>query len=91
MDADTLSRTADDMIQYMESCSQETSQEELKTIIDTAELQEQGRVNCVSSPTDDPSIFNVDASESFGRSTLTLEPTEIRQRRWADLFFPPGR
>ena len=47
VDADTLSRTADDMIQYMESCSQETSQEELKTIIDTAQLQEQGRVNWV--------------------------------------------
>ena len=37
----TLSRTTDDMIQYMESCSQETSQEELKTIKDTVQLQEQ--------------------------------------------------
>lgn len=82
--ADTLSRTADDMIQYMESCSQETSQGELKTIIDTAQLQEQERVNWVSSLTDDPSIFNVDASESSGRSTLTLKPTEIRKAQMED-------
>ena len=84
VDADTLSRPADDMIQYMELCSQETSQEELKTIIDTAQLQEQGRVNWVSSLTDDPSIFNVDASESSGRSTLTLESTEIRKAQMED-------
>ena len=45
VDADTLSRTTDDTIQYMESCSQETNQEELKTIIDTVQLQEQGRVH----------------------------------------------
>ena len=84
MDADALPRTTDDMIQYMESCSQETSQEEMETIIDTVQLQKQGRVNWVSPFTDDPSIFNVDASESSGRSTLRLEPTEIRKAQMED-------
>ena len=49
VDADTLSRTTDDMIQYMESCSQETSQEEQKATIDTVQLQEQGFIEFLRS------------------------------------------
>ena len=60
-DADTLSRAPKDMDNYMKLCTEETTQEELRTIIQTVQLQEQGKVNWVSMLINDPSILSVDA------------------------------
>ena len=85
-DADTLSRTTEttDMEEYRKSCTEETTQNELRTIIQTVKLQEQGRVNWVSSLTTDPSILNVDISTTPKREGSMLEISDIRQAQMED-------
>ncbi len=64
-DADTLSRTTNDMHHCVKLCTEETTQHELQTIIQTVKLQEQRKLNWVSSLINDPSILNVDAQRSL--------------------------
>ena len=78
-DADTLSRMPELMGEYMISCTEETSQDELYAIIQSAKEQDQGRVNWISSITHDPNIL----SESEPKPSTNGEPrfdvTDIRQ------------
>ncbi|CAB4025594.1 Hypothetical predicted protein [Paramuricea clavata] len=55
-DANTLSRMPEHMEQYMASCNKETSQDELRTIIKSVQLQDEGHINWISSLTNDHSV-----------------------------------
>ena len=57
-DADTLSRMPELMCEYMTSCTEETSQDELYAIIQSTKEQDQGRVNWTSSITYDPNVLS---------------------------------
>ena len=83
-DADTLSRVPKDMDNYMKLCTEETTQDELRTIIQTVNLQEQGKVNWVSSLINDSTILNVDASRIPKSNRSTLEIDDIRQAQIED-------
>ena len=83
-DADTLSRASKDMGNYMKLCTEETTQDELRTIIQTVHLQEQIKVNWVSSLINDPSILNVDASRPPKRNESTFEVEDIRKAQIVD-------
>lgn len=78
-DADTLSRILMNMEGYMKSCTAETSQDELRTIVQTVQLQQQGRVNWVSSLTDDTRILNMDVTDTPDATVKTLSAGDIRQ------------
>ena len=45
VDADTLSRHPEHMRQYMVSCTEETAQEELRAVIQSIQLQDNGQAN----------------------------------------------
>ena len=60
-DADTLSRTSNDMNRY-EYMKSKTSQDELRTILSTVQLQEKGQVTWVSALTDDADVLSADAA-----------------------------
>ena len=83
-DADTLSRMPELMGEYMTSCTEETSQDELYAIIQSVKEQDQGRVNWISSITHDPNIL----SESEPKPSTNGEPrfdvTDIRQAQLDD-------
>jgi hypothetical protein len=83
-DADTLSRTSKDMNEYMKSCIQKTSQDELRTILTTVQLQEKGQVNWVSALTDDPDVLSADAAIQPDSNRLTFEPTDIQKAQLED-------
>ena len=85
-DADTPSRAPKDMDNYMKLCTEETTQEVLRTIIQTVQLQEQGKVNWVqvSMLINDPSILDVDASRPSTRNESTLEVEDIRKAQIED-------
>ena len=85
-DADTPSRAPKDMDNYMKLCTEETTQEVLRTIIQTVQLQEQGKVNWVqvSMLINDPSILDVDASRPSKRNESTLEVEDIRKAQIED-------
>ena len=74
------------MDNYMKLCTEETTQDELRTIIHTVQLQEQGKVNWVSrfSLINDPSILNVDASRPPKRNESRLEVEDIRKAQIVD-------
>ena len=83
-DADTLSRMAELMGEYMASCTQETCQDELCAIIQSAKEQDQGRVNWISSLTHDSNVL----SESQPSPSINGEPrfdeTDIQQAQLDD-------
>jgi hypothetical protein len=83
-DADTLSRTSNDMNEYMKSCTQKTSQDELRTILSTVQLQEKGQVNWVTALTDDPDILIADAAIQPDSNRLTFEITDIQKAQLED-------
>jgi hypothetical protein len=83
-DADTLSRVPKDMDNYMKLCTEETTKDELRTIIQTVNLQEQGKVNWVSSLINDPTIPNIDASRTPKSNGSTLDVDDIRQAQIED-------
>ena len=58
VDADTLSRHPEHMRQYMVSCTEEMLQEELRAVIQSIQLQDNGQVNWISSLTSDPSVLH---------------------------------
>ena len=58
----------------------------LKKLIQSVQLQEQGKVNWVSSLTDDPSILNVDVSRPPESNRPTLEVTDIPQAQMEGSF-----
>jgi hypothetical protein len=68
----------------MVSCNKETSQDELRTIIKSVQLQDEGHINWISSLTNDPSV--VDESEpklpSDNRTTVDLK--DIRRAQTTD-------
>ena len=68
----------------MKLCTEETTQDELRTIIHTVQLQEQRKVNWVSSLINDPSILNVDASRPPKRNESRLEVEDIRKAQIVD-------
>ena len=78
-DADTLSRMPELMGEYMALCTQETCQDKLCAIIQSAKEQDQGRANWISSLTYDSNVL----SESEPPPSINGEPrfdeTDIRQ------------
>ena len=72
------------MDNYMRLCTEETTQDELWTIIHTVNLQEQGKLNWVSLLINDPTILNVDASITPKSNRSTLEVDDIRQAQIED-------
>ncbi len=83
-DADTLSRMPERMGEYMASCTQETCQDELCAIIQSANEQDQGRVNWTSSLTQDSNVL----SESEPPPSINGKPrfdiTDIQQAQLDD-------
>ena len=71
----------------MKLCTEETTQDELRTIIQTVNLQEQGKVNWVFSMINDPTILNVDASRTPKSNRTTLEVDGIPQAQIEDSIF----
>ena len=59
--------------------TEETTQDQLRTIIQTLNLQEQRKVNWVFSMINDPTILNVDASRTPKSNRSTLEVDGIPQ------------
>ena len=72
------------MDNYMKLCTEETTEDELWTIIQTVKLQEQGKVNWVSSLINNPTILNVDASRTPKSNRSTLEVDDIKQAQIED-------
>ena len=83
-DADTLSRTSKGMDNFMKLCTVETTQNELRTIIQTVRLQAEGNVNWVPSLTNDLSILSVEVLRPSVSNRPTLKATDIRQTQIED-------
>ena len=64
--------------------TEETTQDQLRTIIQTLNLQEQRKVNWVFSMINDPTILNVDASRTPKSNRSTLEVDGIPQAQIED-------
>jgi hypothetical protein len=96
-DADMLSRMPEHMEQYVASCNRETSQDELRTVIKSVQLQDEGHINWISSLTNDPSV--ADESEPLRhvnawvcprldntlRACYTRDPSVMRLLEYAPL------
>ena len=72
------------MYNYMKLCTEEMTQDELRTIIQTVNLQEHGKVNWVFSMINDPTILNVDALRTPKSNRSTLEVDGIPQAQIED-------
>jgi hypothetical protein len=72
------------MNEYMKSCTQKTSQDELRTILSTVQLQEKGQVNWVSALTDDPDALSADAAIQPDSNRLTFETIDIQKTQLED-------
>ena len=68
----------------MKLCTEETIQDELRTIIQTVQLQEQGKVNWLSMLINNPSIPSVDTSRPSKRNESTLEVEDKRKAQIQD-------
>jgi hypothetical protein len=68
-DADTLSRLRENMSKYMDSCTAETSQDELRAIVHSIQLEDKGKVTWVSSLTHDPTVLHGGDPQPIASST----------------------
>ena len=75
-DADTLSRMPGLMDEYMASCTEETCQDELYAIIQSAKEQDQRRVNWISSITHDPNVLSESESQPSTKGEPRLNETD---------------
>ena len=73
------------MNEYMKSCTQKTSQDELRTLLSTLQLQEKGQVNWVSALTDEPDVLSADAAIQPDSNRLTFEITDIQKAQLEDI------
>jgi hypothetical protein len=83
-DADTLSRTSNNMNEYMKSCTQKTSQDELRTILSTVQLQEKGQVNWLSALTNYPDVLSADVAIQPDSNRLTFKTNDIQKAQLED-------
>ncbi len=83
-DADTLSRMPELMGEYMASCTQETCQDELCAIIQSAKVQDQGRVNWISSLTHDSNVLSESEPPPSIKGEPRFDETDIRQAQLDD-------
>lgn len=83
-DADTLSRLPECMGEYMTSCTEETCQKELQTIIQSVEAQNLGRINWISSITTDPTVVSEAEPPLLTRSQQTFDSVDVRQAQIDD-------
>ena len=84
VDADTLSRMPLDIDAYMETCTAETTQDVLKAVVSSAQLQDQGRATWLTAFTDDPSLLNLDTRQSSITETPQIHPADIQQAQRQD-------
>ena len=68
-DADTLSRLPENMSKYMDSCTAETCQDELRAIVQSIQLEDKGKVTWVSSLTHDPTVLHGGDPQPIASST----------------------
>ncbi|KAK3700933.1 hypothetical protein QZH41_000337 [Actinostola sp. cb2023] len=80
-DADMLSRAPLDISSYMESCTEEVTQDVLKTVVTAIQLQEDGRTTWISAITTDHSLLNLDITEIEANTTNLTEITTVEIRR----------
>ena len=84
VDADTLSRHPEHMRQYMVSCTEEMLQEELRAVIQSIQLQDNGQVNWISSLTSDPSVLHDGVLKPTLNTIQTLDMADVRQAQIDD-------
>ena len=84
VDADTLSRHPEHMRQYMVSCTEEMLQEELRAVIQSIQLQDNGQVNWISSLTSDPSVLHDGVLTPTLNTIQTLDMADVRQAQIDD-------
>ncbi|KAK3707805.1 hypothetical protein QZH41_011971 [Actinostola sp. cb2023] len=80
-DADMLSRAPLDISSYMESCTEEVTQDVLKTVVTAIQLQEDGSTTWISAITTDHSLLNLDITEIEANTTNLTEITTVEIRR----------
>ncbi len=78
-DADTLSRMPELIGEYMASCTQETCQDELCAIIQSAKEQDQGRGNWISSLTHNSNVLSESEAPPSINGEQRFDETDIRQ------------
>ena len=84
VDADTLSRHPEHMRQYMVSCTEEMLQEELRAVIQSIQLQDNGQVNWISSLTSDPSVLHDGVLTPTLNTIQTPDMADVRQAQIDD-------
>ena len=84
VDADTLSRHPEHMRQYMVSCTEEMLQEELRAVIQSIQLQDNGQVNWISSLTSNPTVLQDGVLKPTLNTIQTLDMADVRQAQIDD-------
>ncbi|CAB3998105.1 Hypothetical predicted protein [Paramuricea clavata] len=77
-DADTLSRLLEHMSKYMDSCTEETCQDELRAIVQSIQLEDKGKVTWVSSLIHDPTVLHGGDPQPIASSTPQFNLSDIR-------------
>jgi hypothetical protein len=83
-DADTLSRLPENMSKYMDSCTAETCQDELRAIVQSIQLEDKGKVTWVSYLTHDPTVLHGGDPQPIASSTPQFNLSDIRQAQLKD-------
>ena len=84
VEADTLSRHPEHMRQYMVSCTEETAQEELRAVIQSIQLQDNGQANWISSLTHDQTVLHDGVLKPTLNSIQKFDIDDIRQAQIND-------
>ena len=84
VDADTLSRHPEHMRQYMVSCTEETAQEELRAVIQSIQLQDNGQANWISSLTHDQTVLHDGVLKPTLNRIQKFDIDDIRQAQIND-------
>jgi hypothetical protein len=85
-DADTLSRLPENMSKYMDSCTAETCQDELRAIVQSIQLEDKGKVTWDSSLTHDPTVLHGGDPQPTASSTPQFNLSDIRQAQLKDVI-----
>ncbi|CAB3988536.1 Retrovirus-related Pol poly from transposon 412 [Paramuricea clavata] len=83
-DADTLFRVPEHMSEYMDSCTAETCQDELRVIAQSIQLEDKGKVIWVTSRTHNYTGLHGGDPQSIASSTPQFNLSDIRQAQLKD-------